>query len=88
MFVSADSKSIRGMRPFAAIIDEAAICNRAAYDALKGNLIADGTLLFCISTVDSSTQKNWFYQQATFAELRQFDYEQNEDLIVRLWRKY
>jgi len=88
VFVSADSKSIRGMRPFAAIIDEAAICNRAAYDALKGNLIADGTLLFCISTVDSSTQKNWFYQQATFAELRQFDYEQNEDLIVRLWRKY
>lgn len=88
-FKSSESKGKgRWGRPAVVILDEAATLEKKLFNAIIWNYVRDNTIIFALSTIDINTPRNWFYEEAVQAEFRQMDYENPEDLVVRIWKKY
>lgn len=58
------------------------------YEVYKTALGTDECQIFCISTLDYETRKNWFYDLYMEAQREQREYEPIDKFIHRIWCKY
>lgn len=64
---------MRGNAANLLIIDEAAFVDENIYDTAEALIRTTKGMVYCISTVNPETPKNWFYYKLVDAEIRQLD---------------
>ena len=75
----------RGERPNLVILDEAARLSNEVYKTAIGT---DEAAIYCISTIDYETKKNWFYDLFLECQKRQREYIPIDQCIHKIWTKY
>jgi len=69
-FITAErNDSVRGAAANLLIIDEAAFVDEEIYDTASPLIRTTNGMLYCISTVNPETPKNWFYYNLLDAEI-------------------
>lgn len=77
-----------GGTPYAVIIDEASRQPEEVYKRALANVRLNNTLMFCLTTVNYESDRDWVYEEAMRSYFKAMEYEPMEDTVVRLRRKY
>jgi hypothetical protein len=73
-FITAErNDSVRGAAANLLIVDEAAFIDEAIYETASALVRTTNGMVYCISTVNPESPKNWFYYKLIDAELAKYD---------------